>query len=139
MNNNMNFINNNKEINKNILRNRPNNTNKSSISTNKGDLLNNFSVFKNNIKESVFSNDEICISLYSDQLNKESKMEVKIDQKLRNVIDIFKTYNWVNKYPIKNIHIDGVNLNLDKTLIDQGIFKDTRIKIEFALTDENNS
>ena len=139
MNNNMNLINNNKSINKNILRNRANNANKNNLSNNKLNSFNNFSAFKTNIKESVFSNDEICLSLYSDQLNKESKMEVKIDQKLRNVIEIFKTYDWVNQYPIKNIHIDGVNLNLDKTLIEQGIFKDTRIKIEFTLIDENNT
>ena len=62
-------------------------------------------------------------------------MEVKIDEKLGNVIEVFKTFDWVKLFPIKSIKLEGYDNDLDmnKALNDQGIFKDTTINIYFNM------
>jgi hypothetical protein len=137
MNNNININSGNQMINPNIFKSKyiPDFSINNISSMNTLNRGNTFSIIKTNIKESFLNTDEICLTLYSEQLNKEEKMEVKTNDKLGDIIEVFKTFDWMNLYPIKNIQLEGADydLDMDKTLIDQGIFKDTTINIYFNI------
>jgi hypothetical protein len=90
------------------------------------------SIYKNHIKESARINDEITLTLVSKQLNKESKIKVKNNEKLNKIFELFKDDNWLIQYHISYIEINGRKLDFNKSLEDQGIFRDAQLNVFFS-------
>ena len=89
-----------------------------------------------NIRRCFAQNEKniINISLYSDQLNKISTRNVDRGQKLNEVFQAFlndQNNDWINQNPIDHFEVNGMRLNLEGSLEEQGIFKDTYINIVF--------
>ena len=129
------------KYNNNYLNNQNNNNNTDNINNkfNFNNNNNNFFDYNYNplnlykgIKESNFLSDEIFLNLRADKLNKEAKKTVKKNKKLIKIIEEFKKDNdWMNNYQIKNIITNDFQLDMNKTLEEQGIIKDTQINIIF--------
>ena len=90
------------------------------------------SIFIAHIKESARINDEITLTLVSKQLNKESKRKVKNNEKLNKIFELFKDDNWINQYHISYIEINGRKLDFNKSLDEQGIFRDAQLNVFFS-------
>ena len=91
--------------------------------------------YKFSLKESVIDKD-FTLTLSSDQLNRSTHIIVKKDDKLKDIINSYKTEAWVKQYPIENIKLNGEILDMNKTLDELNIFMDTGIKIYFK--EQNN-
>ena len=125
----------------NLYRNNKNNLHKSYFEEDNINYFNNNnnyinqnsnSIFKTNIKESSRVNDEITLTLVSKQLNKESKIKVKNNEKLNKIFELFKDDYWLNQYNISYIEINGRKLDFNKSLDDQGIFRDAQLNVFFS-------
>ena len=126
--NNVFYNNNNLNMNNNICMNSNQNTYNQEYSNNL-----HISYFDDNAEENINNSNEIILTLISNQLKKESKRKVKINEKLIKIIELFSDENWIKQYPLKHIRFNGNKLDLNKSLEEQGIFKDIQLNIVFII------
>ena len=90
---------------------------------------NNLKKFTYNLKESNNPDKNIILTMSTPQFNQIRDLEVKISQNLNEII---QSQKWLNPKNIYRILFDNRILNLNQTLLQQGLINNSKIDIYFG-------
>ena len=105
------------------------NTNIFNSNTNYINQNNNLKKFTYNLKESNNPDKNIILTMSTPQFNQIRDLEVKISQNLNEII---QSQKWLNPKNIYRILFDNRILNLNQTLLQQGLINNSKIDIYFG-------